>query len=131
MSCTEIGLVRSLLGCSRTSRKSQTYATATVAESSVVTALFVNRERRRVLRKKVGRRLFSPQMPEINQSINPLQTTAVATQPSTRHARHAVGILTEAVLTALCLGLQQVHQLLQRKCVCPCPCHEGIQLCHS
>jgi len=35
-------LVRSLLGCSRTSRKSSIYATATVADSSVVTALLVN-----------------------------------------------------------------------------------------
>jgi hypothetical protein len=43
MSCTEMGLVRSLLGCSRTSRKSSTYAPATVAESSVVTALLVKR----------------------------------------------------------------------------------------
>jgi len=38
MSCTEMGLIRSLLGCSRTSRKNLTYATATV-----VTALLVDR----------------------------------------------------------------------------------------
>jgi len=38
MSCTEMGLVQSLLGCSRTSRKSLTYATATVADSSALSS---------------------------------------------------------------------------------------------
>jgi len=33
MSCTEMGLVRPLLGCSRASRKSTTYVTAPVADS--------------------------------------------------------------------------------------------------
>jgi hypothetical protein len=43
MSCTEMGLVRSSVGCSRTSRKSSIYTTVTVAKSSVVTGLLVNR----------------------------------------------------------------------------------------
>jgi len=65
-SCTEMGLVRSLLGCSRTSRKSLTCDSDCRRQlPSVVTALLANRC---VLRKKAGRSrsLFSPQMPEIN-----------------------------------------------------------------